>query len=134
MYKGGHQPEQTYDPGTCRSSSCMTCHVATITRCSLIAGSRDTHTTHEDEELYKAVDNVYGVIGDDAPVTEDEVIAALQRFDFDEEKAVSALLAQIGSKSTRRCPSHQRGTQTTPVPLESCAPRARMLRNGVRVI
>jgi hypothetical protein len=56
-----------------------------------------------DEELYKAVDNVYGVLGDDAPVTEDEVIAALQRFDFDEEKAVSALLAEIGSKSTNTC-------------------------------
>jgi hypothetical protein len=66
------------------------------------------------------VDNVYGVIGDDAPVTEDEVIAALQRFDFDEEKAVSALLAEIGSKST---PSSL--TNVAPRPLERHSKAAR---------
>lgn len=51
-----------------------------------------------DEELYRAVDNVYAVLGDDAPFTEDEVISALEACDFNEEKAISHLLgAQNGS-------------------------------------
>lgn len=50
-----------------------------------------------DEELYRAVDNVYAVLGDDAPYTEDEVIAALERFDMNEEKAISHLLGTQSS-------------------------------------
>jgi hypothetical protein len=42
MYKGGHQPEQTYDPGTCRSSSC-----ADISPPRSVSTHRlITHTTH----------------------------------------------------------------------------------------
>ncbi len=48
----------------------------------------------KDEALYIAVDNVYSVLGDDAPYTEDEVVAALQAFELDQEKAIAHLLSQ----------------------------------------
>lgn len=98
-----HQEQTAYDPGeSSPAASPMMSRRAVARFIDRVCGvpSCGRGCTHTDEELYRAVDNVYAVLGDDAPYTEEEVIAALDRFDLNEEKAISHLLASQHTNGT----------------------------------